>query len=657
MLVIVSLMIIGVLAATSVVKHTSSFGRAYKLIALLILGWGIFSWFAADYYYNRLANKLFQQESKVATEQAQSIAGNIDDNIEMLKGVALMYARDVDTQRALLRFGVNSEPSSLAYDKRKQRWTRDRALSQLDNSLSIEAPLLGADLIFVLNAAGDCVAASNADKPGSAVGTNYADRKYFPLAQAGKTAHQYAVGRTTNVPGLYYVSPVFGKGRFVGAVVVKRDVEKFSRWTNPASAFVVDANGVIVLASDKNFEFHTMPDAPLAKLSQKEILAQYRRSALDPLRIVTWGDTRFPSALLMGEKNLPMLMTSKPLADDGITIYVPRSLEEAVRLGVERYWIFVLLAATGSMLIIAVSMIIVYRRESRRREVITKTFGKYVDPRIVNLLIEEHQLSQSGDKRKMTVYFCDLEGFTAISEKFNAEGVVKLLNQYLLLMSEPIKQHNGIIDKYIGDSIMAFWGPPFTTATEHPRFACLAALQQIEALKKFETQLTDLPRFNVRIGISTGEVIVGSVGSEVSKSYTVIGDNVNLASRLESINKYYGTSILICDEVWEMVKADIECREIDYIRVAGKVRPIRIFEVMGKKGELDEMMLELRQYFEAGLAAYRASRWDEGRLAFEKCIDLNPRERAAVKFLSRIATFQLSPPGNEWDGIWTFNRK
>ncbi|HMC13966.1 MAG TPA: adenylate/guanylate cyclase domain-containing protein [Gallionellaceae bacterium] len=302
--------------------------------------------------------------------------------------------------------------------------------------------------------------------------------------------------------------------------------------------------------------------------------------------------------------------------------------------------------------------------ELRQKESITETFGKYVDPRIVKGLIEDKQFSQLGEKRIMTVFFSDLEGFTAISEKFSAEGVVKLLNQYFTLMSEPIRKSNGIIDKYIGDAIMAFWGPPFTAAAEHPKLACLAALEQKKRLKQFETQLPDLlgirrdlPRLNMRIGISTGDVIVGSIGSDVAKSYTVIGDNVNLASRLESANKNYGTNILIGGEVWDMVKDVIECREIDWIRVAGKTQPIRIFEVMGEKGKLDDAMAELKKHFETGLAAYRASKWDEATQEFEKCIELNPQEKAAATFLSRVTSFRENPPSNDWDGIWNFSEK
>ncbi len=302
--------------------------------------------------------------------------------------------------------------------------------------------------------------------------------------------------------------------------------------------------------------------------------------------------------------------------------------------------------------------------ELRQKENITETFGKYVDPRIVKVLLEDQHFSQRGEKRVMTVYFSDLEGFTALSEKFSAENVVGLLNQYFTLMSESIRDSHGIIDKYIGDAIMAYWGPPFTAASEHPLLACKTALRQRELLKEFETRLPtllglrrDLPKFNIRVGISTGEVIVGSIGSDVAKSYTVIGDNVNLASRLESANKNYGTNILLGEEVWKTVRDTIECREIDSLRVAGKIEPVRVFEPLAEREKLDPAMGRLRDHFEAGLAAYRASQWDDAEREFRQCLELSPQDQPSATFLSRIAKFRETPPPADWDGIWTFTGK
>jgi len=362
-----SLIIVVTIVATYIGKpNLLSVGRSYRLIGLLIVGWGVIAWLSADYYYSSLANKLYQQESQLATQQGEQVANNIDESIKLLKGISLVFSRDEDTHRVLRRFGANAAPSALAYEERKQRWTQDRVLGELNNSLRIAATNLGADSIFIINAAGDCIASNTADKPGSPVGSNYADRVYFPRAQAGLPGHQYAVGRTTNVPGLFYAYPVFETGRFLGAVVVKRDITKFESWTSQANAFIADANGVIVLAPDKHLEFRTLPNVSIAKLSTENMLMQYKRSVFEPLEITPWGNAQFPSAVLVGGKNSPTVLASKSLPEDGITIYAPRPLDELVRLGSERYWLFVLLVTAGSMLIVTASVVVLYVRESHR---------------------------------------------------------------------------------------------------------------------------------------------------------------------------------------------------------------------------------------------------------------------------------------------------
>src|SRR5438105_3707782 len=154
----------------------------------------------------------------------------------------------------------------------------------------------------------------------------------------------------------------------------------------------------------------------------------------------------------------------------------------------------------------------------------------------------------------MTVFFSDLVGFTAISERLTPSGLVNVMNRYLSLMSQPIRAQKGLIDKYIGDAIMAFWGPPFTDREEHARLACFAALEQLQALEELRRMLPELmglrkglPEIDFRIGISTGDVVVGNIGSELTRAFTVLGDTVNLGSRLEGANKQYGTKILISE--------------------------------------------------------------------------------------------------------------
>ena len=341
---------------------------SYNFITLLIVGWGCASWFSADYYYARLGIDVYQQESRLARQQVEQIARNIGENVELLKGIPLVVARDRDTRQALLRFGVAAAPSTLDYEKRKQLWARDKALGELNDSLGVIATSLKADVVWVINAAGDCIAASNANTPVSFVGTNYADRDYFKQARAGQPGHQYAVGRKSRIPGLFYSVPIFEKGHFIGAAIVKRDIEKFGFLKNHANAFISDANGVIVMASDKQLELRTLPDSPIAKLSAEQSLMQYGRRTLDPMQIVRWEGDRFPDAVRIDDSNSPVVLVAKKLAEDAISIHASHSLSDVERLDSDRNWLACLLAIAGGMLIVAAFLIVLYLDELRRRE-------------------------------------------------------------------------------------------------------------------------------------------------------------------------------------------------------------------------------------------------------------------------------------------------
>jgi adenylate cyclase len=231
-------------------------------------------------------------------------------------------------------------------------------------------------------------------------------------------------------------------------------------------------------------------------------------------------------------------------------------------------------------------------------------------------------------------------------------------------MSEPIRQYDGIIDKYIGDAIMAFWGPPFVAAGSQAELACLAALGQVARIPGLNAALPDLlgmrqglPSLGIRIGIATGEALVGNIGSDITRSYTVMGDTVNLASRLEAANKYYGTRVLVNEETARLAGDAVELREIDAIRVIGKNEPQRVFEIIGRKDELDAAMCELRDRYTEGLAAYRARSWGVARAAFESCVSVQPDEKPAKVFLQRLDALTASPPDADWDGVWSLSEK
>jgi adenylate cyclase len=304
--------------------------------------------------------------------------------------------------------------------------------------------------------------------------------------------------------------------------------------------------------------------------------------------------------------------------------------------------------------------------ELKQRERIKETFGKFVDPRIVSRLIggPDGDASDQAERKTATIFFSDIKGFSGISEQLTAAAMVNLLNSYFAAVAEVIHAHRGIIDKYIGDAVMAFWTPPFSTGDDHAADACLAALRQQAALAELRLRLPeitglrrDAPELLVRMGIATGEVVVGAIGSPSSRSYTVIGDTVNLASRLEGVNKVYGTAITIAEDTFRLARNAIEAREIDIVTVAGKTEPIRIYEVMAEAGALDPARAELRDRFAAALAAYRAQDWPEAEDRLAECLRLCPEDRPSAVYLDRLTQLRLDPPDEAWDGVWRLKAK
>ena len=300
----------------------------------------------------------------------------------------------------------------------------------------------------------------------------------------------------------------------------------------------------------------------------------------------------------------------------------------------------------------------------REKEHIRETFGQYVDPRIVQRVLEKRLSADRGERQTMSVFFSDLEGFTRLCEGLTPDMAVRFLNRYFALMSAGVRERQGIVDKYIGDAVMAFWGPPFVEPADHARLACLAALDQMARLETFRAALPELfgvthglPTVNVRMGLASGDVTVGNIGSETSRGYTVIGDTVNLASRLEQANKFYGTRILVSDATRNLAGDMLAFREIDSLRVVGKLEPVKVHELLGLAGELNDNTRHAVQDYETGLARYRAQDWDTAEAAFRACLSAMPGDRPAQAMLERIAAFRQSPPEAGWDGVWVATGK
>ncbi|MGY4624331.1 adenylate/guanylate cyclase domain-containing protein [Bradyrhizobium sp. USDA 4486] len=300
----------------------------------------------------------------------------------------------------------------------------------------------------------------------------------------------------------------------------------------------------------------------------------------------------------------------------------------------------------------------------RQNERIRETFGRYIDPKVVQGLIDRPEVAVEGQRRVMTVMFCDMSGFTSMSEGMTPRGLVKVMNHYFTVMSGPIRSNRGVIDKYIGDAVMAYWGPPFIEEDEPALLAGLAAIEMAEQVPALQRQLPDLLGIrampapcDLRIGIATGEVLTGSIGSELMMSFTVMGDAVNLASRLEAVNKAYGTRILIAQATAEAIGTQLELREIDRLAVVGQTMPQAIFEVMARAGALTGAQTSLRAHYAEGLAAYRARRFDAARAALNAALEAIPGDGPSRTLLGRIAQLETDPPDEGWDGAWRLEQK
>ncbi|MBN2284616.1 MAG: adenylate/guanylate cyclase domain-containing protein [Deltaproteobacteria bacterium] len=300
-----------------------------------------------------------------------------------------------------------------------------------------------------------------------------------------------------------------------------------------------------------------------------------------------------------------------------------------------------------------------YATEGRQKRQIKQTFSHYMSDHLIqDLLKNPEKLRLGGEKRVLTVFFSDIAGFTEISEKLTPEKVVFLLNTYLTAMSDIILESGGIIDKFEGDAIMAFWGAPLHLKN-HAHEACIAALENQARLTILREEFIrmGLPPVYSRIGINTGAMIIGNMGSSRRFDFTVIGDNVNLASRLEGAGKAYGVQIIISEETYLLAKEFVEARELDLIQVKGKERPVRIYELLAKRGKLSEKMKQTMRLFAVGLHHYRDTEWEDALAKFSEALDISPEDSPSRLFIERCRTFMKNPPPAGWKGIHRLTEK
>ena len=309
--------------------------------------------------------------------------------------------------------------------------------------------------------------------------------------------------------------------------------------------------------------------------------------------------------------------------------------------------IFVLIVTYTAILILR--YLIRVRRERETR----KAFGRYLHPAMVDLLCEKPDLLKlSGEKKELTVLFSDIRNFGFFADRLPAEELVTVINEYLTAMTALVRDNNGLLDKYVGDGLMSIYGAP-VPSHDHGFQACQTALRMIEVAKKLEERWVErgLPALRIRIGINTGSMVIGNMGSDFHFDYTVMGDEVIIAARLEQANKIYGTAIIVGERTRALTSDRLATRELDLIHLKGRQEPVRIFELLPSQFLVSERS-EFVKLFESGLEAYRAKRWAKAIDLFEKSLRLVPGDPPSSLFIQRCQEFSERPPPQNWNGAW-----
>ncbi len=297
--------------------------------------------------------------------------------------------------------------------------------------------------------------------------------------------------------------------------------------------------------------------------------------------------------------------------------------------------------------------------EEREKRKIRKSFSQYLSPGVIALIEKDPQkyIRPGGEMKELTVMFSDIRGFTTLSEGLTPDELVRLLNEYLGAMTDIIFSTLGTLDKYIGDAVMAFWGSPYPQ-DDHAFRACQCALAMGEGLAKLNAKWKSEGRepIAIGIGVNTGEVNVGNMGSDRRLAWTVMGDNVNLASRLEGITKEYQTQIVVSEGTYKQVAHRFVFRELDKIRVKGKTQPVTIYELLGEESERLKYQ-DLLEQFDRAMEAYRSQDWQKAAGDFGLLLAVYPDDGPVRVFLQRALEFLESAPESDWDGVYVMKTK
>jgi adenylate cyclase len=312
-------------------------------------------------------------------------------------------------------------------------------------------------------------------------------------------------------------------------------------------------------------------------------------------------------------------------------------------------------------IMLAFAATLVYRVvfEQAEQRTIRGVMARYLSPSVSQWVLKDpDRLNLGGETRTMTVLFCDLRGFTTLAQDLNPQALVALLNEYMTAMTDVVFAHDGVLDKYIGDAIMAFWNAPMSQA-DHARRACEAGLAMVKKLQAMQAdwERRRVPALELGIGINTGPMVVGNMGSRSRLAYTVLGDAVNVASRLEGLSKEYGTRIVIAEATRAAAGEVFDYRFLDVVAVKGRSEPLTVYEVLGVAGELEPVRASVLDTYRHGIELYRARRWAEASTRFREALERAPGDGPSSLYLRRTLDLLASPPPAEWDGTYVAKTK
>lgn len=420
--------------------------------------------------------------------------------------------------------------------------------------------------------------------------------------------------------------------------------------------------GKLVILGDTSEVSHDWFDTPVGMVYGVEIIADTIQTLMKgaPLRPASMFQEALVGLILMS-----ILILLGQVAHPTLRAFVAFVLIAVWGAVVTGFYVKTGLVFSMSYVFIAAILSFVtinmryYLAEMGQKKMIKGAFGQYLSPKVVDILVKDpSKLSLGGQEKQMTAFFSDVAGFSSISEKLTPSELVQLLNEYLTAMCEIIARYDGTVDKFEGDAIIAFWGAPLDQP-DHATLCCHAAIEMQEYMHEMREQLRKdgRPELTVRMGINSGPMVVGNMGSAQRMDYTIMGDAVNLAARLEGANKFYASDTMISDATYVQAKESVDARELDIVRVIGKKEPVTIYQLIAKKDEASSEKVDMLRHYRAGLDDYKNRNYTDAIGKFENALAVIPGDGPSRTYLSRCKEYLDNPPPEDWDGVFQFTSK